>query len=427
MQSDVLAVLAADLENGVHRRIECDCCPRLRGDLVAHDVRADVFAGQIASRTGHTHATDLHPVAHLQADLVQRLAHGVQGPTGRAQVAAGNDLVLLVNQHHVGTDRAYVDAHVDRLWPAAIRRGWLPVGVVNASTQRRQGTGLWRRVAQCRQQGVQIKRHGGSSAGRPTRPIPVQGGVVDQGQRGAQGGHQLVMAGNDQLSRAQPQHVLEYAHDSLVAGHAALDQDGGREPFSTPDDALEIARQGVTEPGQDVGQRHAPLLQMNHVGLGKDSTARGEACRLFGLQGQCRKLVLNAHTQPLGLLIEKRAGAGGTEHIHTKVRQHGLPGVGVAVENEQLAVLAANLDHRSCLWIVLAHGVRLGDQLVDVGHTCLSSDRPAARSGKADRLYRRQIDLCLQGEQGFYQRLPGAAPGMNVAAGEQPFLLVQHD
>jgi hypothetical protein len=111
-ERDVLRVLPADLEDGVHQRIGFHRCPGMGRDLVLHHVGADEVADEIPAAAGRRDPADLHLAAHLLPHLGQAAPHRLDGAARGHQVALGEDVPRLAHHHDVGRDAADVHAEV---------------------------------------------------------------------------------------------------------------------------------------------------------------------------------------------------------------------------------------------------------------------------------------------------------------------------
>ncbi len=111
LQGDVFGVLPADLEDGVHVLIELHRPAGVRADLVLDEVGAHKLSDQVPPAPGGGAAPDVDLVAYLLAHIVQALLDGLDGPALGHEVAARDDITVLVDGHHVGADGA--DVHPD--------------------------------------------------------------------------------------------------------------------------------------------------------------------------------------------------------------------------------------------------------------------------------------------------------------------------
>ena len=105
---------------------------------------------------------------------------------------------------------------------------------------------------------------------------------------------------------------------SLIGGHPALEGNRLEDIFPLGDIAFQIPGHGKTESGDDVVIRSGLLLEMNHIGLGKDGAAAGNAGRGFGFQGQLAEF-FDGQAQAVGLLIQEGAGPGRAKGVHGKI------------------------------------------------------------------------------------------------------------
>ena len=91
--ADELAVLSADLEDGVDGGVKLDRGAGLGGDLGADDVGADEVGGQVATRAGGAYGAHGKRVAiaggKFGADLGEAVAHNVERVALRAARSAG--------------------------------------------------------------------------------------------------------------------------------------------------------------------------------------------------------------------------------------------------------------------------------------------------------------------------------------------------
>jgi len=75
-------------------------------------------------------------------------------------------------------------------------------------------------------------------------------------------------------------------------GRHAADEDNRIRQLPVGNDGTEIiGGVAVVEPGDDVGQRFALVLQVNHVRLGENRTAAGHRCRIGGFQDQGNEII----------------------------------------------------------------------------------------------------------------------------------------
>ena len=356
---------------------------------------------------------------HLLADLAQPLAHGLERSARGHQVAPCDDAAIVVDEHHVRADRADVDAEVD---------GDRFAVVAQHAHGRRRGRGA--RLEH---------RHRAAIAGRlgahelaqrleavERGPFPARR-VLLRDDRRADRCHQPMVLGHDELAWLDLQQRLEGANDRLVEGDAALDEDRRRERLPLADDAAEVACEREAEPGEDVGERRALLLQVDHVRLREDGATAGDARRALGLERERRELAIDPDAQALGLLVEEGAGAGGAERVHGEVAEEHAAGRIIALEGEELAVLPADLDDRARVGVVLLHGASLRDQFVHVVAADERGDRFAAGSAEADAPEVGQVVPALELRVSVQQHPARLPPRAEVLMRQDLVLRVQED
>ena len=117
LQADELAVLPADLEDGVGHAVDELAADEggarlVGGDLVVDGVGADELADELAARAGGGDAQDVQAGAHLVPDVGQALVDHLDRAAVGLDVDLLDHLAGLVQHHQVGGDRADVDAQV---------------------------------------------------------------------------------------------------------------------------------------------------------------------------------------------------------------------------------------------------------------------------------------------------------------------------
>ena len=112
----------------------------------------------------------------------------------------------------------------------------------------------------------------------------------------------------------------------VVGGHAADEGHRRLDDLALGDGALEVAHHGVAEAAQHLGRLVALLLGVDHVALGEDAAAAGDAGRLAGAEHDVAH-VLDVVEQAAGLLVHERAGAGGAVAVGLVVGDAGAADV----------------------------------------------------------------------------------------------------
>ena len=215
-------------------------------------------------RAGGPHAADLQPAAPHALHLGQPLLHRLDRPPRRAQVDVVDHRAELVDHHHVGGDRADVEAEVGRDRLAVGRRHVRPARGRAAAPR-----------SPSRAACVSCTR---SSRVVLAQPVDVQNRALARllglQNRRADGAAPGVFA----RARTARLRVSEKASRSApvtpafcdTAPISATGASTGR-PFTIA--ALEVARHRVAQPAQNLGRRIALLLRVDHVALGEHRAA----------------------------------------------------------------------------------------------------------------------------------------------------------
>ena len=104
INADIFGILPPDFENRVHFRVNMHGRPRLRRDFVAHGVRADEIAGQIAAGAGRGDAENFDAIGDFRADFFDAVPHGFNRASGGHQIPARQHVPVRVNHDDVRAD-----------------------------------------------------------------------------------------------------------------------------------------------------------------------------------------------------------------------------------------------------------------------------------------------------------------------------------
>ena len=135
--------------------------------------------------------------------------------------------------------------------------------------------------------------------------------------------------------------------------------------------------------GGHVAGAGALVQQGLHVAFGKHTAAAGNGIGALGLAGG-QVHFLGAHLEQGGHLVDKGAGAAGTAAVH--------PHLGAAGEEEDLGILAAQLDDTVGLGGQLFHGHTGGEHFLHKGDAAALGQAHARRTGDG------QLDLFTLGK-----------------------------
>ncbi len=107
---------------------------------------------------------------------------------------------------------------------------------------------------------------------------------------------------------------------------------------------------------------------------------------MLGAERQVAEL-LYRQVEAAGLLVEEGAGPGGADGVHREVADYGPAGLLVLAHDDELRVLAADLDDGVDVRVEPAHRGGLRDYFIYEGRARNIGRQLAARAGEAQRLY----------------------------------------
>src|SRR4030042_7200137 len=113
------------------------------------------------------------------------------------------------------------------------------------------------------------------------------------------GAHDIKMFRDDERDLQFP---FERFLDTSIPRHPSLEDNGGKDFFSSADIIQIISHQRVTEATYNIFNRMSDLLFMNHVCLGKDRAPAGDPDGMIALESKIPK-GLNGDPDPGGLFI----------------------------------------------------------------------------------------------------------------------------
>ncbi len=194
---------------------------------------------------------------------------------------------------------------------------------------------------------------------------------------GADGAAPGEVLGDEEVGSAQRESFAQGTGDAGILRDGADQCDGGLDGTAADDGALEIARHGVAEAAQNFRRRVALLLGVNHIALGEDRAAAGDARGTTGGGDHLTDLfdrILHAKR----LLVEEGAGAGGAFAGAIVIDDGG------AFETDVLGTFAADLEDRADVRIDRADHAGDGLELVFEEQTQDAGDGAAAGAGDTD-------------------------------------------
>ena len=166
--------------------------------------------------------------------------------------------------------------------------------------------------------------------------------------------HDIKMFRNDE---GDLQFSFESFLDTSIRCDATLEDNGGQDLFPSADIIQIILHQGVAKASHDILNRMSDLLFVNHVGFGKDRASSRDPHGVTGFESEIPKGV-DGDPKPGGLLIQKRACAGGSDRIHGKIHHNAVS------QHDDLRILATDFDDGLCLREKVNHCDGMGSNLI---------------------------------------------------------------
>ena len=273
VEANILAVLAADLEDRVDIVRIRQRAAGLSGDLVADQLGADVVGSQV-SATARGRRGDLADLVaafiDLLLDLRKRVSHGRKRVAIGAAIVAREHHELAIDLGDHGSFRAHgADVHA--------QRGAFDLRQRAKSRERRaRDIGPFPTIAYCL-----LPKAYWCAARVFQRPLQMLFEAVDgvtqidfglRPHRRADGSEGAVMLGHEQ-SAVQTELLGEESHHRRVLRDAADERDLVPELLAARDCRAVVAADGLMDSRGDPVARGAFLVEMRNIGLGKDRAA----------------------------------------------------------------------------------------------------------------------------------------------------------
>ena len=403
---EALHVLAADVDDEIHVGHKVFGGGKVGHRLDQAVVAAEGVFDQVLAVAGGGHA------GHLQAgvvavDLEQLLPDQGQRVAQVGLVIGVEDAALLVHHHQLDGGRARVDADVHR--PALCPKGDAGHAVGHMPGVERLVLlliGKEGRLAGVGRGGCVLVQRG-RHLGQIERLVGVEGRAqrhIQQAVLGALAGdaQRLVKAAAQHRAEGQrPAQVQNVALDGAALGQAG---DG-------------LADHRLVNAGGDVLRPGALVDEGLDVALGKNAAAGGDG---VGALGPFRRLVhlVSAHLQQGGHLVDESAGAAGAAAVH--------PHLGAAGEEEDLGILAAQLDHAVGLGDEPLDRHAGGEHLLHEGHAAALGQAHAGRARNAEQGFGPVEIFAVDPAQKLLRLFQNMAVVTLVGRIQQVFLFIQH-
>ena len=244
-------------------------------------------------------------------------------------------------------------------------------------------------------------------------PLHVVGGA----QGGAHGGEAVAVVREDGVLVVQ----LQGLHEPLPQAHEEVEGAAQEHNLALELTALGEAGHGLVHHGLEDGGGHVLLASALvedglDVALGEHAAAGGDGVDLLVLQAQLVQLV-NRDAHQGGHLVDEGAGTAGAGAVHPLLQG--------AAEEDDLGVLAAQLDHRVGVGYVLVDGGGGGVHLLHKVNVRGLGHAQTGGAGDHDA-HLLPGQLVTDGAQGLRRPLPGLGVVPLIGAEQQLVLFVQH-
>ena len=333
--AEALDVLPADVQNEVHVRAKVARSHEVGDGLHHADVHMEGVADEVLAVAGHGAAEDGHAPLRAAVDLAQFAAHDLHGIAVVGGVVGIQKLLVFRNERQLRGGAAAVDAQIG---PAAIG-GKLRARHGGAGVAGGEG-GVFGLVRKQRRQRLRPGDHFGRGQTLAQR-------IEGEGVRGARGEHgrapchgKAPPLGEHGVPVRELQRFAEALAQTLtVVQRPAEEQHLARDPAPLRQPGDGLVDDGLKDAHGHVFLARALIEQRLYVRLGEHAAAGGDGVDARGLLAEAVQFG-HVHVQKRGHLVDERARAAGAAAVHAL-----LHGAGRAVEEDDLRVLAAQLDH----------------------------------------------------------------------------------
>ena len=108
--SDVLGILAPNLNKGINLRVQMEDCTCLGRDFINHHIRPHKITNKITPASGYTHTANTDTGADPHSRLFKPCPDGLNRlPTG-VKILLGHNAPFGVHEHNIGADCTHIDA-----------------------------------------------------------------------------------------------------------------------------------------------------------------------------------------------------------------------------------------------------------------------------------------------------------------------------
>ena len=383
------------------------------GDLVGDGVGAHQLPDQLPTRAGGADSADANAVPQGLGDRPQSFPHHLDGAAVGPDIDLVQDVSPRIEHDQVGADRPDVDAKVRlhlRAGRGEARRadsiaqeqhvlqaqgpGRRAVAPVAVRTRRDGVAECEGRVDRCSRRGAPAQKGGADG--------PVPGGGV----------------GDEELAFVERVQFAQGLRDAGISREPAHERHGRHDGLAFADAAFEVASYRIAQSAENLGWGGPLLLGMDHVGLGEDRTAAGDAGRRGGRQGDAAD-VFHAITEPVCLLVHEGAGARRAVAVGFIVQDGRLPGDGIDGETQEAGGFTPHLEDGRDLRMQERYRGCDGLEVVDALDRFVGLEEPSARPGHANALDGKVGDGIPDGAKDRLRDAYGIAEGPAIGRKEE--------
>ncbi len=358
---DGLHVLPADIEDERHLRRD-----PLRGEVVGHGLHHPEFdperrPDQLLAVPGHRRASNARPFPHRAGELAKPLERGLERPPLVVAVQPEADGAGGVDGDDLGRGRPRVDPE-----PAIAPRPLHPLHPLRLG-ERHPGALPFPALVL-----LAAAEEGGEGGARGRRggrlPHPEgeigqgkEGRVFRDGVRGPLRGEQLGVFGQDDVGLPQREQPGERPAERADPGEGpAGEQDRRPDGAAAGQGVDDLPRHRLEDRKGDVGGVDPAAEEVLHVGFGEHPAAGGDRVGGRSPEGHFVEFA-DGPVEEGGHLVDEGPGPPRAVAVHPDV------GPPARVEQDQLGVLAADVDQAPELRVARAGQGGRGDDLLDEG------------------------------------------------------------
>ena len=392
VEPDRLHILAADIKDKRCILQVFGARPCMSHRLDDMRVRAEGLGCQKLSVSGGRHTSDMECDAlpgELFLHLKQALSQDRNGIAAVVGIEGIEDPLLFIQENKFSRGRTAVDAQI------AVRTGTRVKLTENMLV-------LVQRVASEKCLILLLRRKKGTGFGTLLLYVPASDQSADPVdasvnvkvsarccrsagiERSTQRYHEFGLFRDQNILVLEFQFFTESLDQSrMEAQRTALKNDGRRHGETLCKAADGLLGNGMQSRQGDVFLAYALIQQRLDIGLGIDAAAPGDVIELCAAFRQ-RLVILGLYLQQRRYLIDEGPGSSRTASVHAHIRDFQSSRLSAPAEKNDLRVLAAQFNGRSCGRIIFHDSKRVGHNLLHKGHAGRIRKRFGSRACEGD-------------------------------------------